>query len=226
MTSHVSFDLDFKRNPYKGLYIAIEGIDGSGKSTQAEAVRTYFEEKGRRVILTGEPNDELVIGKFIRKILSQQIRLPSKAYQAIYSADRSVNHAAIVEPALRRGDVVISHRTFWSVIPYGIRDIGKDTYDRRNAQLLMVAQGMLSHFHQFIVSDKTFYLDVSVDTVLKRLSVMEKEKDIYENREKLATIAKGYQWLVERFPKEIVRIDGEQLEQIVTEEILRKIEDK
>lgn len=221
---NISFSLDFKRNPYPGTYIAIEGIDGSGKSTQVQAVKEYFQGKGRTVVITGEPNDSLVIGKFIREqILDGKVTLPSKAFQAIYSADRVVNHETIVIPALQRGDVVISHRTFWSVIPYGVKDIGHDTYDKKTAEILMVSQGILSQYYQFIVSDIAFYLDIPVDIALARLSEMDKKKDIYENREKLATIAQGYRWLAQQFPKEITQINGEQPVGKVSEEIIKHV---
>ena len=49
MKYHVELDIDLKRNPYKGLYIALEGIDGSGKTTQAEELVKYFEKKAEKL---------------------------------------------------------------------------------------------------------------------------------------------------------------------------------
>ena len=47
MRYHIEFDISLRKNPYKGVYIAIEGIDGSGKTTQAEKLARYFKEKGK-----------------------------------------------------------------------------------------------------------------------------------------------------------------------------------
>ena len=112
--------------------------------------------------------------------------------QFLFSADRNVHHETFTEPALRDGKVVVSDRCFWSVIPYGIMDREGDAYKKETGELLLIAQGLLSHYHQFIVPDYTFYLDISVDNAMKRLSHMDKEKEIYEKREKLEKIVQGY----------------------------------
>ncbi len=223
MKYHVEFDLDFKRNPYKGMYIAVEGIDGSGKSTQVESLKEYFEKSGKTVTQTSEPKRDLIVGRLIHEALKAKIDIPAPALQYLYSADRVINHESVVKPSLEKGDIVLSHRVFWSVIPYGIMDIGQDTYSKDNTEVLFVAQGLLSMYHQFIVPDVTFYLDISVDTAMRRLSQMDKQKEIYEKREKLERILRGYRWLVKEFPKEFVIINGEQSEENITEEIIEYI---
>jgi len=220
----VSFDLPLKRNPYKGLYIAIEGIDGSGKSTQLHALREYFEQKGKAIELTSEPKSELVTGQLIRKILSAEIKIPSNSWQYLYSADRVINHEQFIEPALKNEKIVITHRCFWSVLPYGIMDRTGSEYDYSVAQSLLVSQGILSYYHQFIAPDITIYLQLSVDEAMKRLSQMDKEKDMYEKKGKLQKIAKGYDWLLQQFPREFTIINSEQSVEKVTEEIIEKIE--
>ncbi len=52
MKYHVSFDIEFRKNPYEGFYIAFEGIDGAGKTTQGAVLKKYLEEKGKNVVLT------------------------------------------------------------------------------------------------------------------------------------------------------------------------------
>jgi len=223
MKLNVSFDLPLRRNPYKGLYIAIEGIDGSGKSTQLHALKDYFEEKGQAVELASEPKNELITGQLIRKILSSEVKIPSVAWQYLYSADRVINHEQYIEPALQDEKMVISHRSFWSVLPYGIMDKTGNEYDYSVANNLLVSQGILSHYHQFVVPDITFYLQLPVEEAMKRLSQMEKEKDIYEKKGKLQKIAKGYDWLIEQFPKEFTSINSEQEVEKVTADIIARI---
>ena len=219
----ISISHDLKRNPYKGLYIALEGIDGCGKSTQVQRLATYFKSKGKNVVITSEPMKKGPIQELIRNVLSSKIKIPSRAYQDLYSADRSVNHEEIVQPALERGDVVIAHRSFWSAAAYGILDLGNDYSFEKHAWPIFASQGIFSGYHKFLAPDKTFYLKVSARLAAQRLSEMDKEKDVYEKAEKLAKIVHGYDTLDEKFPEEFIVIDGEQSEEKVTEQIISKL---
>ncbi|MBP7832997.1 MAG: dTMP kinase [Candidatus Levybacteria bacterium] len=213
---------DLKRNPYSGLYIAIEGIDGSGKSTQLEAVQKSLEELGQEVITTSEPQPTGAIQKLIRDALFSKVKIPSRGYQNLYSADRALNHEEIIAPALKSGKTVLSHRSLWSNEPYGILDFGED-YNFSQTGPLLVSQGTISEYYQFMVPDLTFYLRVSAKKAAGRLAQMDKVKDTYEKEEKLAKIVKGYDMLVDNFPEELVVINGEQDEKVITQEILQKI---
>lgn len=232
MKLHVSFDLPLRRNPYKGLYIAIEGIDGSGKSTQLHLLAEYFEKKGREVVLTSEPRSDQLTGELIRKILSSEIKIPSNAWQYLYSADRVMSHERHVIPALKLGKIIISHRSLWSIIPYGVLDrLGYLTarravniFDDAVANALFVSQGILSYYHQFITPDITVYLQLSVDEAMRRLAQMDKEKEVYEKKSKLEKIAAGYDWLIKQFPAEFTVINSEQEVEKVTEDIIEKIQ--
>ena len=226
MVYKLKFQKKLRRNPYKGLYIAIEGIDGSGKSTQLEHIKRYFEEKGKKVIVTSEPMAEGPIQKVIRGALFSKIKIPTRAYQALYSADRAVNHATIVEPALKKGHIVLSHRSNWSTIPYGIIDLNSAYSFSHEAWHIAVANGLLSYYSEFILPDITFYLKVSARKAVERLRDMSKIKDSYEKGEKLAKIVYGYDTEVAKFPNEFTVIDGEQSEEDVMKDIIDKIENK
>lgn len=224
MKIHVSYDINLRLNPYKGLYIAVEGIDGCGKTTQIEALKNYFKSKKKNVVVTSEPRKEGgIVGELIHKVLKGKIKIPSSSLQYLYTADRIINHVLIVEPALKVGKVVLSHRCLWSNLPYGMLDKGIVDYSSNDARVIDVAHGLLSLYHQFIVPNITFYLRVSINTALKRLSKMKKVKEIYEKGEFLQKIAQGYEWEIKRFPKEFVVIDGERAEREVTDKIISKI---
>lgn len=227
MRYHIQFDIDLRRNPYKGLYIALEGIDGCGKTTQVKRLRRYFEEKGRKVVVTSEPNSDLAVGRLVKRVLQSKISLPAPALQYLYSADRVVNHETVVTPALKRGDIVLSHRSFWSAIPYGVMDKIMDTpdakYDWRVSRQILIAQGILSMYHQFVVPDLTCYLEVSVDTAMRRLAKLRRTKEIYEKKDMLSKIIRGYTLLLKEFAHEIVVVDGEQSPEKVANEILDRI---
>lgn len=222
MKYHISFDLELLENKYKGKYIALEGIDGSGKSTQLHLVAEKLRQENIAITLTSEPRSDSVVGKIIREVLSSKIALPGVAFQYLYSADRSINQATIVKPALEKGETVLSHRSLWSVVPYGVMD-RDEKINAANADILMVAQGLLSQYHQFICPDITFYLDVPVDLALQRLAHMDKQKEIYEKKEKLEQIKKGYTWEIEKFPEKFVVIDGSKSEMEITSDIVTYI---
>lgn len=224
MKYHVEFDIELKKNPYKGLYIAVEGIDGSGKTTQIEYLKDYLKSKKKNVVITSEPRKKgSPVGELIHKVLQGKIKIPSSSLQYLYTADRIINHRLIVEPALKAGKIVLSHRCLWSNLPYGMLDKGILDYDSNDARVIDAAHGLLSLYHQFIIPDKTIYLRVSIDTALKRLSKMRKVKEIYEKGEKLKKIWQGYEWEIKKFPKEFVVIDGEKSEKQITDEIVNKI---
>ncbi|MBU3979615.1 dTMP kinase [Patescibacteria group bacterium] len=223
MKYHVEFDIDLRRNSYKGLYIALEGIDGSGKTTQLQKLYNYFQKRGRGVIKTREPRkQEGIIGELIQKILHGKTQIPPVAFQYLFSADREMHHEELVIPSLQAGKVVISDRCFWSAIPYGLLD-RKSQLDENTIEYLLAAQSILSMYHQFIVPDNTFYLDIPLDVAIQRIDKTSEEKEIYEDKEKLEKTIKGYQWLLREFPKEFTIIDATKRVEEVTEEIVEVI---
>jgi len=220
MNYHIEFDLDFKRNTYPGKFIALEGIDGSGKTVEAHLLAKALKKQGKKVFLTKNPTNG-PLGRFIRKMLQGKIDIPLVSFQYVFSADRQVQQLDIVEH-LKKGDIVISDRYFWSSVAYGVAD--KEGADYENsAKQEVIAQSILSMYNQFIVPDITFYLDASIETGLSRRHDTDKEKELYENTEKLKKIEKGYKWLLQEFPKEFTIIDAERTKKEVHKEIMTKL---
>ena len=83
MQYHLSFDLSFTSNTYPGKYYAIEGIDGSGKTTQVHYLAEYFTRAGKEVFITKEPTEE-VIGLLIHQVLQEKIDIPSISLQYLF----------------------------------------------------------------------------------------------------------------------------------------------
>src|SRR5579859_5795913 len=147
MKYHIEFDVDFKRNISQGIYIALEGIDGSGKTTQVERLVSYFEKKGKEVFRVREPRKkEGLIGRLIQDILHGKTAVSPVAFQYLFSADRQMQHQDVILPALAQGKVVITDRCFWSAIPYGIVDMN-ESLGRNNIEQKLVAQSILSFYH-------------------------------------------------------------------------------
>jgi len=223
MKYHISFDIDFRRNTSKGLYIAIEGIDGSGKTTQVERLVSEFQKQGKEVIMTREPRKGVgLIGKLIEDILHGKAKISPVAFQYLFSADRQMHHQELILPALADGKVVVSDRCFWSAIPYGLLD-KDELIDNNSIEQKLVAQSILSFYHEFTIPDKTFYLDVSLDTAMKRITEGDGANEIYEDKMKLKRAIEGYQWLLKEFEKEFTVIDANQSVEEVETEILSVI---
>jgi dTMP kinase len=221
MKYHIEFDLDFKRNTYPGKFIALEGIDGSGKTVEAHFLAKSLRAQGKKVFLTKNPTDG-PLGKFIRRMLQGKIDIPLVSFQYVFSADRQVQQLDIINH-LKKGDLVISDRYFWSSVAYGVAD--KEGIDYKNAAMQeVIAQSILSMYNQFIVPDITFYLDASIQTGLSRRNDTTKEKELYENTAKLKKIEAGYKWLLQKFPKEFIIIDAERTKKEVHKGIMGKLD--
>lgn len=221
----VNFDIELKENSSKGLYIALEGIDGSGKTTQVDLLVEYFKKEGREVVRTHEPRRDGVIGELVDQVLKGDVVIPDVSIQYLFAAQRAVFMEELIIPALERGAVVITDRCFWSSIPYGLLDRFESSKDE-NGDRLLAALSVLSMYHEFIKPDFTFVLDINVETAGKRLDQLGKKAEIYEKVEKLSKIKNGYEFLFKKFPETLTWIDGEQSSEEVLKEILSAINKK
>lgn len=222
MQYNVNFDIELKKNPYSGLYIALEGIDGSGKTTQVDELVKYFESEGREVLKTHEPRRDGAVGKLVHDVLQESAEVPAVSLQYLFAADRAIHQVQMVVPALESGKVVVSDRTFWSSVPYGLLD--KYLSEREeNPDQLLAALSILSMYHEFISPDIALILDVSVETAGERLAGMDRKAEIYEKKDKLLKIKEGYDLLLNKFPEELVKINAEKGVEEVTADILEVV---
>ncbi len=101
-----------------GLFITLEGGDGSGKSTQMGALTEWLQSRGRTVVQAREPGGT-DLGLELREIvLHRRGHIAPRAEALLYAADRAHHVATVVRPALERGDVVIQDRYLDSSVAY------------------------------------------------------------------------------------------------------------
>jgi len=102
-----------------GTFIAFEGGEGSGKSTQGKLLKGWLEAEGKKVVLTREPGGS-TLGTDLRKILlaNETGAISPRAEALLYAADRAHHVYSVIKPALKRGEVVITDRYFDSSIAY------------------------------------------------------------------------------------------------------------
>lgn len=219
-TEEVHFNLNFRRNPHKGLYIVLEGIDGSGKTVQSQRITEHLKSINGVVLTVVEPRRTGPIGRVINEFLQKRITLPAASHQFLFVADRIGHQEEIIIPALENGGTVVSHRNFWSAVAYGILDAQSSTKEKGDIDVLLVAQSILSMYHQIMVPDITLYLNVSPKVAMERLTSTGLKIEYYETLDRLTRVKKSYDWLAKRFPSEFSIIDGDQDVERVTEDII------
>ena len=154
-----------------GLFITLEGGDGSGKTTQASLLRDWLESEGRIVVRTREPGGTEV-GVLIRDIvLHHRGEVSPRAEALLYAADRAHHIATVVRPALARGEVVIQDRYLDSSVAYqgAGRVLGRDEI----RDLSLWATGGL-------LPDLTVLLDLDPEAARARLDAADKPFDRLE----------------------------------------------
>lgn len=112
----------------RGVFITFEGGDGSGKSTQIQSVRDWFESRGHEVIVTREPGGT-ELGTEIRRLVQNGPEdVDARTEALLYAADRAYHVATVIAPALERGAVVLGDRYIDSSLAYqGVaRSLGVD----------------------------------------------------------------------------------------------------
>ncbi|QTV80039.1 dTMP kinase [Microbacterium sp. NIBRBAC000506063] len=146
----------------RGVWITLEGGDGSGKTTQAELLETWLTGAGHAVVRTREPGGSEV-GRLIRDIvLHHRGDVAPRAEALLYAADRAHHIATVVRPALGRGDVVIQDRYLDSSVAYQGAGRVLDAAEIRGLSL-WATEGALP--------DLTILLDLDPQTARARLAL-------------------------------------------------------
>ncbi len=101
-----------------GLFITLEGGDGTGKSTQAALIGDWFTAKGREIVFTREPGGTDLGNELREIVLHSRGHIAPRAEALLYAADRAHHIATVVRPALERGAVVIQDRYLDSSVAY------------------------------------------------------------------------------------------------------------
>ncbi|MFD9158099.1 dTMP kinase [Streptomyces goshikiensis] len=145
-----------------GFFIALEGGDGAGKSTQVQALADWIRGKGHEVVVTREPG-ATPVGKRLRSILLDvsSAGLSNRAEALLYAADRAEHVDTVVRPALERGAVVITDRYIDSSVAY--QGAGRDLSPTEIARISRWATGGL-------VPNLTVLLDVSPEAARERFT--------------------------------------------------------
>ncbi|MEV5461713.1 dTMP kinase [Streptomyces cellulosae] len=198
-----------------GFFIALEGGDGAGKSTQAEALADWIRSKGHEVVLTREPG-ATPVGKRLRSILLDvsSAGLSHRAEALLYAADRAEHVDTVVRPALERGAVVISDRYIDSSVAY--QGAGRDLSPTEIARINRWATAGL-------VPNLTVLLDVSPETARERFTEAPDRLES-EPAEFHARVRSGFLTLAAADPGRYLVVDAGQEPEAVTTVIRHRLD--
>ncbi|NEA93370.1 dTMP kinase, partial [Actinospica acidiphila] len=198
-----------------GFFIALEGGDGAGKSTQAEALADWIRSKGHEVVLTREPG-ATPVGKRLRSILLDvsSAGLSHRAEALLYAADRAEHVDTVVRPALERGAVVISDRYIDSSVAY--QGAGRDLSPTEIARINRWATAGL-------VPNLTVLLDVPPETARERFTEAPDRLES-EPAEFHARVRSGFLTLAAADPGRYLVVDAGQEAEAVTTVIRHRLD--
>jgi dTMP kinase len=197
----------------RGVLIAVEGGEGAGKTTQARLLAIWLRDQGYDVVTTNEPGATKV-GMRLRAILldKESTGLSSRAETLLYAADRAEHVAAVIQPALRRGAIVITDRFVDSSLAY--QGFGRTLPAEDIAKVNTWATGGL-------VPDLTIVLDLPANVGLGRFA-SPADRIESEPREFHERVRRGFRALAEAEPHRYLVVDGSQPPEIIT----RRLQDR
>ncbi len=153
------------------LFIAIEGLDGSGSTTQVRLLAEALEAHATR-----EPSD-LPVGRFIREMLATS-EVGDGILPYLFAADRKDHLEREIEPRLAAGQAVVTDRYYHSSLAY--------------QSLAAPLEFVLSLNASFRVPDLTIFLDLSPEACLERIEARSDHRDRFETMEQLNAVSRSY----------------------------------
>jgi dTMP kinase len=167
-----------------GLFLTLEGGDGSGKSTQSALLTAWLQEQGRTVVNTREPGGTEVGVEVRELVLHHRGHIAPRAEALLYAADRAHHIATVVRPALERGDIVIQDRYLDSSVAYQGAGRVLDRTEVRDLSL-WATEGLLPDLTILLDLDESIGR-VRLDESRTRYDRLEAEADDFHGRVRAA----------------------------------------
>jgi dTMP kinase len=179
------------------MFVTFEGVDWSGKSTQAGLLAEWLRAEGRVVVATREPGGTTV-AEGVRDLVLHGAHMAPWAEAALYAAARADHAAQVIRPALARGEDVVCDRYLDSSVAY--QGIARGLGEQRVRELsLIVTEGLLP--------DRTFLVLLDPDEALRR-ATGDHDRIEREGAEFMQKVDAGYRALAAAEPDRIVAVDG------------------
>lgn len=202
-----------KQNDWNGIFITIEGADGSGKSTVASLLKQYYDEHFTDVLLTREPGGILIAEKIREIILNPSYtEMDAKTEALLYAAARRQHLIEKVLPALKEGRLVICDRFVDSSLSYqGIgRGLGIDEVWKINE---FAIDGCMPTCTLLFEVDYKIGLERIYQNKTREINRLDLEKETFHQK-----VSEGYQMVKSHFPERIQCINANQsVEKVVAD---------
>lgn len=167
----------------KGNFIAFEGIDGSGKSTQIGLLAERLKKEGIRCYTTMEPTNG-PIGSLIRQVMTGRIRMDNKAIAGLFAADRLdhlLNEVDGIAAKMEGGMTVLADRYYFSSYAYHSVDMPMEWVVKANEQSSLILRPTVNIF-----------IDVDPDVALERIARNRFHQELFEKKSRLVKVRENY----------------------------------
>jgi dTMP kinase len=203
----------------KNLFIAFEGIDGSGKSTQVKLLKEKLEQAGLKVYTTCEPT-ESPIGKIIRDIFTHKMEADHRVIAGLFVADRLdhlLNKTNGIIKMLEEGYTVITDRYYLSSY----------AYQSTHMDLNWVIQAN-SLSANLLRPDINIFIDITPEQSMERLKKGRTSIELYETLDNLQNVRNKYFEVMEllQSEEEIFKIEGNKDQETISNEIWNSLAEK
>ena len=201
----------------KGKFIAFEGIDGSGKSTQIQYLMEKLKENNIYYYTTMEPTDS-PIGSLIHQIMMGRIKTDNKVIAALFVADRLdhlLNDINGLKAKIDEGITVISDRYYFSSYAYHSVDMPMEWVIQANDQCKRILQPTV-----------TVFIDVDPDVAIERIAKNRFHQELFEKKSRLVKVREKYfeAFKSERYNENIIVVDGNKQPAEIADEIWKKVQ--
>lgn len=194
----------------RGNFIAFEGIDGSGKSTQIALLTNRLNKEGIYCYTTMEPTDS-PIGSLIHQIMTGRVKTDNRVIAGLFVADRLdhlLNEVDGIVPKINEGTTVITDRYYFSSYAYHSVDVPMDWVIKANEQSSAILRPTI-----------TIFIDVNPDTAVERIAKNRFHQELFEKKSRLVKVRENYLKAFELLEKDenYVIIDGNQSQEKIAE---------
>ncbi|MBU2522792.1 MAG: dTMP kinase [Nanoarchaeota archaeon] len=193
-----------------GMFIVLDGIDGSGKSTQAMLLKKFLEDQGRKVFVSHEPSNRTRTGKMIKRLVKSKEgeSFTKERWVFLFSKGMKENNI-LIKKELNKGCIVISDRYYYSTLAYQL--------ERKEWK---------KYSDKFLKPDLTIILDIPLDVSMKRIEKKNGEQKlkraVFENKEFLKDVKRKFMTM-KNF-KELKIVNGNMGRRKVFEKLKKEVE--